>query len=205
VAFRRSRRSHRGSSRKTRKTYWNAAAMVGQEIELFQGDVATSWVKWPSGLFDAQVVSPEGSQVITPNDETWIRSITSSTVSLRLQGALPETLPCQVNIGFITWDAPNSAVAADYDNQVVGNAPSPTLDGSADWIQIIPFVFTHDAVQEIAQAETFIVSRAMRKLPPMTGVLACVSALQLLDGEASTTIDWSFFCRYALKAGYYSA
>lgn len=206
--MRRFKRSRRTSGSKRRKTYWNTANFVGQNIDLALGDVASSWAKWPSGLFDPRFTGPTGAPQLAPSEETWTRAVVQSTTQVPVQGTLPQTLPMQVVVGLIAWDSPNQADALSLENAVTnigsaGSAPSPTLRGDFDWIIRIPFCYIADNLFSFAADATFLNSRAMRKLPPTTGVLWCVSALQPLDTGATTTINWSLDVRFLLKAGYY--
>lgn len=204
--FRRSAR--RGSSGKKRKLYWGASQFVGQNQALTVLDVASFWIKWPSGLFDPQRTSPEGNSTLTASDETWSRLVISSSVQVPVQGVLPESLPSVPTIGLIAWDAASQADAESLELAITsiadpGSAPSPTLRGDLDWIIRIPFPVLSDNSVAFAADATFLNSRAMRKLPPSTGVLACVSYVQPLDVEATTVFSWTIDCRYLLKAGAY--
>jgi len=206
--FRRRRTSRRASGTKRRKTYWGNGVFVGQEIELGTEDVASSWAKWPSGLFDPDFTGPTGAPQLAPSEETWTRCVVQSTTQVPVQGALPQTLPMQVVVGLIAWDASSQADALALDNVVTsftgpGGAPSPTLRSDFDWIIRIPFQYIADNLFSFAADATFLNSRAMRKLPPSTGVLWCVSALQPLAPSEPTTINWSLDVRYLLKSGYY--
>jgi len=206
--MRRFRRSRTRRSGKSRKAYWGASQFVGQDIDLGVADVASFWVKFPSGLFDPQRLSPQGSEQLVASDETWTRLVCSSSCKVPVQGALPEDLPLLVTIGLIAWDAASQAAALSLESQITNiadpnAAPSPGLRGDLDWIIRIPFpVLTDNSVAFAADA-TFLNSRAMRKLPPSTGVLCCVSAVQPLDVNATTTINWTTDWRYLLKAGAY--
>jgi len=204
------KRSSGRSGAKRRKAFWGSNTFVGQNIDLTIGDVASDWAKWPSGLFDPDKTNAQGSEQIVPNDETWTRAVVQSTTQVPVQGALPQTLPMQVVVGLIAWDAANQADALGLDSVVTniaspGSAPSPTLRADLDWIIRIPFQYIADNLFSFAADATFLNSRAMRKLPPGTGVLWCVSALQPLDLGATTTINWSLDVRYLIKQGYYNA
>lgn len=201
------RRGTRSRSNR-RKVYWTGSNFVGQAQDLTIGDVASAWAKWPSGLFDPKILNPQGSTQITPNDETWTRAVVQSTTQVPVQGALPQTLPMEVVVGLIAWDAANQADAESLELAITnigdaGSAPSPTLRGDLDWIIRIPFCYIADNLFSFAADATFLNSRAMRKLPPGTGVLWCIAALQPLDLEASTRINWSLDVRALIKAGYY--
>jgi len=206
--MRRFRKSARRGTTKRRKTYWNSSVFVGQGIDLTVTDVASSWAKWPSALFDPRFTGPTGAPQLSPSDETWTRGVLNQTVELPLQGVVQEQLPCTVVVGLIAWDAASQADAESLEEVVTsiadpGSAPSPTLRGDYDWIIRTPFCFTRDSIFSFAADATFLNTRAMRKLPPTTGVLWCISALQPLDTEATTTVGWTLDVRFLLKAGYY--
>lgn len=206
--MRRFRRSRRSTKKSNRKVFWQSAVFAGQDVPLALTDVASFWAKWPSGLYDPRRTSPEGSTSPTASDETWTKCILQSTTQVPVQGVLPQTLPMEVVLGLIAWDAANQASADALELQVTniadpGSAPSPALRADLDWIIRVPFCYIADNLFSFAADATFLVSRAMRKLPPSTGVLICIAALQPLDAEATTTINWSVDVRYLLKSGYY--
>lgn len=201
------RRKTRGSSRKSaRKSYWAGAAFYGQDVELFSGpdtnDIASAWVKYPSGQVDsvstAGGVSPVQPRMIA-SDETLVRTIVSSNVTLRLQGLLQAHMSVDVVMGLIAWDSNDPT---ELDGVVGLEAPSPIANPQADWIIRLPFVYTVDNFSLAAQASEFITSRAMRKLPPNTGLLACIALENIFDQENTFFIDWSFDFRFLLKSGY---
>lgn len=204
------RSSRRGSSRKARKSYWTGAVFAGQNVTLTNavqpGEVATMWVKWPSGTTSFLTGEVDSGQFVVPNDETLVRTIMSSNMTLDLQGVIQSSYPVCVTVGLLTWE---SRTPADIDLVVnpPGLIPNPALDVGADWIIRQPFTFTRDNFSEGTIAELFITSRAMRKLPPLTGVLACVGiAAPIFSSEdQNLKIDWSVDVRQLMKSGYYSA
>lgn len=206
--MRRFKRTRRTSGSKRRKAYWNASVFVGQDVDLDTTSIASAWAKWPSGLYDPKFTGPTGAPQLAANDETWARAVLNQTVEFPLQGVVQAQANVEIVVGLIAWDAASQADAVSLELAVTdfgspGSAPSPTLRGDFDWIIRTPFCFTRDSIFSFAADATFLNSRAMRKLPPSTGVLWCVSALQPLDTGATVTVGWTLDCRYLLKAGYY--
>jgi len=203
--MRRRRSFRRGSSsRKSRKTYWNGFVFAGHDVVLRptfgHGDVATAWAKWPSGTpdFSDGEIDNEGAQ--TPSDETLVRTLLQCAVNL--PEALPTPLICTAVVGLITWDR---RLPAELENVVTNNVvPNPAEEWSADWIIRAPFAFVEPNLPLFSLTDLFQVSRAMRKLPPLTGILACVAIGNPLGAiEDEVTINWCVDGRFALKSGYY--
>lgn len=202
--MRRRRSFRRGSSRKVRKVYWNGFnfAGVGQVLRpsFGHGDVASFWAKWPSGTpdFGNDQIDNEGVQ--TPSDETLIKVLLNGQVRLPDQAALA---PLLVTVGLITWEA---RTPADFEAVITeGQIPNPAIEWSADWIIRQPYSFTLEGFFEIATTAQFQESRAMRKLPPNTGILCCVALGTPLGAvEDAITVDWIIDGRLCLKSGYYS-
>jgi len=203
---RRMRRS-RGRSGKSggRKTYWlgQSELFLEQPIDpgvvspaSALGEVATWWTIWPS---DAQ--DPENNDIVTSADRTLVRTIISASV--RTPQILPGfgiNEPIQFCVGLIAWDSEDGFF---FDQNIfpAGYVPDPIADKDADWIIRLPFTFPVYNLFAYNQAETFIVSRAMRKLPPKTGILACVSTLTFND-LATRSWNMSLDVRHAVRSGY---
>jgi len=208
--MRRSRRSR--GSRKARKVYWAGCTSSGQSVPFANtgfGDTFTGWAKWPSGLINFSGLDPvdQNESLATPSDETLVRTIISTNMTLNLQGVIQSSYPVTVALGLITWDAGvQTAGAVDGVILPSGQVPNPARDFGADWIMRQPFAFTRDNFSIAPQDATFIVSRAMRKLPPRTGILLVIGWEGLLFGpEDEIEIDWQTDIRMLFKSGYYSA
>jgi len=206
MPFRRkaSRRGRRSSSSR-RRVNWVASFFQGNSIVLDQPSVAVYWAKWPSGL-TGDISGTGGTILPAAVDDTWIRALVEGNVKLHTHGAVPTTNTTTVAFGLIAWDTANPAA---LEATVVGNdvAPSPVLNAGLDWLLRIPFTFVQDNFVLSISADTWINSRAMRKLPPNTGILGCLAAVDYLDTDATPiqTVSWNFDVRGAYKAGGYTA
>jgi len=191
------RRHVRRSSRSNlRKKYWSGHKFSASDLTIDGVDVVSSWARWPSGLRD-----PESDEVMA-QDETYSRVILGGIVSLQIN-VVPAAHPVTVVYGLIAWD---SIDPETFENVVTtGIAPNPAWAPFYDWIIRVPFTFTTTGQVEVIAAETFINSRAMRKLPPNTGVLACLGQQQPTEeGGGSTDVNFCFDVRHLLRQGYYS-
>lgn len=204
-------RTRRGSGRKARKSYWIGASLSIANVDFANagfGEVATGWMKWPSGLLNFQTENPteQNEGFIEPNDETLVRTIVSANCTLNLHGLVQLRALYTGVFGIIAWDAYTStAVDLDSAVQPSGVVPNPARDMGADWIIRLPFSFTRDNFSIGNIAETFIVSRAMRKLPPRTGLLGCFGFEALLaPPDDVTSFDLQADIRMLMKSGYYS-
>lgn len=195
-SFRRGFRSRGRSNRKSRKSYWSGFRFTGVGVELAGVDVATAWAHWPSGLRD-----PDSGE-ITAQDETIVRCLVGATVDVAFDVTGPN--PFVAVLGLIAWDSisPNDL----HKVVTVGAAPNPAWGAQYDWIVRIPFTFTGTGTVEVTAADTWINSRAMRKLPPNTGLLACLGLQDPILGIDSDTytMGWSADFRMLFKQGYYS-
>lgn len=203
----RSRRSNRRGSRSrgSRRTFWTHS-LVQVEGLIYETDGANAdydwlsvWLRFPSGYEDLGASSPMGS------DETLVRTISALTVAWTGAAATFET-PMNACFGIIAFDGgkkPEFYDLATFDNQASFVAPPhPIVNASDDWILRIPFQFLSDSTYGSVQAETFIQSRAMRKLPPGTGILGVFGALNLLGAATTPTWNFSWDVRMALRSGY---
>jgi len=199
----RKRRAFRSGKSTRRKLNWSSAWFAGRSVEIpNDGTTATAWLIWPRGLRN-QSGGAAVDQEITPVDETLVRMIVGANVTLDLFGITQAAVNVTGVLGIIAWDAQQQS-AGDLDGVVVGPGvvPDPVSDGGAEWIMRIPFTFTRDNFSLGNIASEFIVSRAMRKLPPRTGILACFSQIMPLDGsEDLATFDWTFDFRLLSKSG----
>jgi len=168
----RRRSSRRGSGKSRRKVHW-IGSHIWSDIGTFtEGEVATAWAKWPAGEIDTDTVNLESE----PSEETLVRSIWSPYCSIHDALGL-DTTPVWITFGLIAWDA----VLGDTLHRVVngpGSAPDPYF-GVEDWILRKSYIFCpgDDLVFMSAFPTTDVDSnsRAMRKCPPSTGILHCVS------------------------------
>lgn len=193
----------RRSSGPRRRNNWSSAFLASRSFTIpNDGSVLTAWAKWPAGLRDQGGGVPT-EQEVTSVDNTLVRTIVGANVTLDLFG-LTQT---QVNVigvfGLIAWDASQDAAGAlDGVLTAAGEAPDPARDSSAEWVIRLPFTFTRDNFSLGNIAETFIVSRAMRKLPPRTGLLMCFGNLMPLDNSNdSANFDVTFDIRMLFKSG----
>jgi len=172
------------------------------------GETATVWAHWPSGQtdFSGGSATDEGEGLPVPAEETLVRSIISCKVDAPVQGVLPGALLCTACFGFLTWDATTvSAGDIDVTLNPSGVVPNPARDWSADWVMRIPMTFTSDNFFAAPVDRIFIESKAMRKLPPRTGLLAVFGFENILAGpEESVTLTWQLDARFLWKSGYYS-
>jgi len=201
----RHRRHTRRSGGKARQVRWINSHMwsdLGQ-IGFQSGDRAVAWMKWPAGHINTQfdILLPE------PSDETLIRSIWWPSLTR------PGTDLNPVNVefwsfGLIAWDAfdPNL-----LDRQLIFandlSAPDPYF-GSDDWILKHTFIVNSPDGADFATsippgAESQVQSRAMRKLPPDTGILGVLSLHQQASAGGDTcSATFGLECRLAVKSGY---
>lgn len=197
------RRSRRGSN-KIRKVRWVDAHVWSNEVvTVAAGDRATWWAVWPEGTVESQYVNLPTA----PSDETLIRTIWWPTVSV---DSPPEGQAWFVTFGFVAWDTqdPDAFQATFWGPSNLDGGPDPYYNGP-DWIIKHTFIVANPnsgidyAFAQVPQCTEYVTSRAMRKLPPLTGVLGVVS---FHPGNALIgTLDVTFgvASRCALKSGYY--
>jgi len=204
VAFRSVRRRSRHSNRgKSRKVHWEGHLFQGTEG--FGTDLAgnytwaSSWARWPSDF-----IAPEDDTFPTPSDETVIRTITQFECSTSTNARV------NVVFGLIAFDGgrePGFYEAALFDTSSLVAPPNPATDFGEDWLIRIPNNFTGlqtgaQSLYSWAQPESFIQSRAMRKMPPGTGLLAVIGAINVLGESTVLSLTWGADTRVALKSGY---
>lgn len=200
------RRRFRGSSRSSgrrRKLNWTGGWFAGRNITLQNdGETVTFWAHWPAGLRN-ESGSGATEQELTSVDETLVKTIVSANMTLDLFGITQAQVNVIACLGFLAWDATTQS-AGDLDGVVTppGIVPHPILDHGADWLLRVPMAFTRDNFSIGNIAETFIVSRAMRKLPARTGILGVVGIEMPLDNSSdNATIDWTVDFRQLFKSG----
>jgi len=207
---RRSSRSHRRRSGSKRKLYWSGATFSANQVGLANaglGETVSFWVKWPSGLINFSGGSPTdaGESFPEANDETLIRLISSLKVDAPVQGVLPGALLATWCFGVIAWDATSvSAVDLDVAINDSGVVPNPARELAADWVFRVPVPFTSDNFFGAPTDRIFLESRAMRKLPPRTGLLGVFGYEDILaTPEEVIKFTWQLDIRTLFKQGYY--
>lgn len=199
------RRSRSGGQR--RKLNWQNGFLACRDFTLTNNfNTLTGWFKWPSGLRN-EGGGGFSSQEIVPVDETLVKTIVSANVTLDLFGVTQSAANVVCCFGLIAWDAgPQSA--GDLDGALVDPlvVPNPAADGTAEWIIRLPFCFTRDNFSIGNIASEFISSRAMRKLPPRTGILGVLGVNMPLDNSTDNCdIDATIDVRMLFKSGAYVA
>jgi len=205
MPFRRS--SRRGRSRKSgRRTFWThglwQADAIVSSTDLPGDDYNwySFWFRWPSGFEDINTGSttPQGS------DETLVRVV--SSLSSSYEGLASFVPPLDLVFGLIAFDG--GSKPEFYDLATFGSVgsfvapPHPVVDASDDWIIRIPFNFMTDGAFGSVTSESFIQSRAQRKLPPGTGILGVVGPSNLVGDPTTPTNSWSWDVRMAIRSGY---
>lgn len=204
-----SRRRHRSSSGKARKTRWGGGIFQGENVALLTGSPATSapyswvssWMRWPSGGIDP------GPNRVVPSDETLVRSLLRTSISV-IAG---NTVCFDVCMGLITFDGgsfPEFYDAATFVSNVSFVAPPhPIIDIDDDWIIRQPFPVSSASGVSVffnqIDTELWDQSRAMRKLPPSVGVLIVLGINNFISvGPPLATVNWTSDVRLALRSGY---
>jgi len=156
--------------------------------------------------FSGGSADEQGEGLMEASDETVVKTIISANVKANLQGVVQANLCATAVFGILAWEASvNTAVDLDVAVQPSGTVPNPARDFGADWIIRIPMTFTVDNFSIGNIADIFIASRAMRKLPPRTGLLGCFGYEAILAGpDAVLTWTWQYDIRHLFKSGYYS-
>lgn len=204
--FSRHRRSSRTS--KSRKTRWVGGLFQGSNVPFAAGSPVIGtpytwvsfWARWPSGEVDPQ------TDRVTPSDETLVRSLVRSQIGVLVtDGNILDMV-----IGLIAFDGgdfPDFYEAAPFTSNVSMVAPpNPIVDSDDDWIirqpyhsvsaQGLPFV------PPSLEEHTWTESRAMRKLPPNTGILCVLGVANVLALAPIVTLNWNIDIRLALRSGY---
>lgn len=201
-------RRHRRTSRSSRKTYWEGAVWQGQNILFAAGSPfiggpytwVSFWIRYPSGSVD-----PSDLRVV-PSDETLARLLIRGQLSV--QPGTGNILDIVLGVlAFDGGDFPDFYEQGVFTSNVSLVAPpNPIVDPGDDWIIRQPiFSVTATGLQFAplsVENERWTESRAMRKLPPNTGLLAVLAPVNVLDLAPTQALNWSFDFRYALRSGY---
>lgn len=204
----RGRSSRRRTGRSSRKTRWNQGVWQGLNIVFAAGSQAIGspyswvsfWAKWPAGHDDPV------SNHLEPSDETLVRSLMRT--SLTWQAGTPDIYEaCFGLIAFDGGDFPDFYEQGSYVSNVSLVAPpNPIVDADDDWIIRQPyfntsftgFSFTNPSLEDATWTE----SRAMRKLPPDTGILAVLAVTNVLSLAPVISLNWAADFRLAIRSGY---
>lgn len=203
----RGRSAHRGR-RSSRKTRWVESVWQGLNIAFLAGSPAMGspytwvsfWAKWPAGKADPL------SDRLEPSDETLVRSLLRS--SLTWDPGVADVY--QACLGLIAFDG--GEFPDFYENGIFTSntsfvaPPHPLVEGFDDWIIRQPyfntnftgFSFTNPSLEDSKWTE----SRAMRKLPPDTGILAVLGVTNVLSLAPVIQLNWAMDCRLAVRSGY---
>lgn len=209
------RHSRRSGSRSARKLRWVQSQYCDSLGMNTDTTVATAdhswvsgWLKWPGDrLFGTTELGGATATLVEPSDETLVKTIISVIASVGAGDLVPLVLtnPIFVVIGLIAFDGgadPDFFNGGIFDQSVIMAPPNPATDGDDDWIIRIPIPFVSTGQFATTTAESYIVSRAMRKLPPGKGVLAVIAPSDP-NGQAGTSvIGWGIDARMAIKSGY---
>lgn len=206
--MRRFKRHSRSRSRGSRKTRWVGGVFQGSNIPFAAGSPAIGspytwvsfWAKWPAGEVDPQ------SQRVEPSDETLVRTLVRSQIGV----LVTDGNILDIVVGLIAFDGgdfPNFYEAAPFtSNSALVAPPNPIIDADDDWIIRQPYhsvsatglPFQPPSLEERVWTE----SRAMRKLPPNTGVLAVVAVTNVLALVPIVSLNWNIDMRLAVRSGY---
>lgn len=208
------RRFHGGSRRRrtgrsSRKTRWLGSLWQGLNVLMAAGSPSIGspyqwvsfWLKWPAGSED-----PLADHRVEPSDETLVRTLLRT--SLTWQANTPDVYQaCFGAIAFDGGDFPDFYEQGSFVSNVSLVAPpNPIIDSDDDWIIRQPyantnftgFSFTNPPLENQLWTE----SRAMRKLPPNTGVLAVLAVSNALSLAPTVALNWSLDARLAVRSGY---
>jgi len=199
------RRAGRRSGKSSRKTHWTWTGIrASASLDVGEGgdpEYFSAWVRYPSGFIDPRIGH------VMPSDETLVRMIVNANVLFEGSDlTTAPTSPVHACIGFIAHDGghdPATYDAAVWAASSLGAPPHPLLDADFDWTLRLPFIFTATKSFQGPGDRIFIESRAMRKLPPQTGILMVFGPLSI-GGVANNPkgFDLGIDCRQALRSGY---
>lgn len=151
--------------------------------------VANFWFRWPSSIPDPD------NQDDSPEEDTWIKCL-STLIVAQTTGGASQSNPLIVCAGLIAWDAIDPI---DF-GLTTGIFPPPT-EHNWDWIwrSVSPSLVTNTGQGQPTSLgnETSFVSKAMRKLPPSTGVVGLLT-FQSANLE-NLLVSWSWDVRFAVK------
>lgn len=201
------RRRRRSAGRSARKTRWIGSTAQGNgSIVTDAGGGygwACQWVKWPAGRIDTLAVD---LNLVEPSDETLVRTIVFGQLMMD-PGAAGGPSPINVCAGLIAFDG--GEFPEFYENAffVEGSSfvapPHPIVRADDDWIWRFsgPSLFG-DIGWSTGGGDLANESKAKRKLPPGTGILFVVGALNYLGDDSLHGISWTFDFRMAVRSGY---
>lgn len=205
----RGRRQGRRQS-KSRKTRWLGNIWQGSNVVLAAGSPVTGtpytwvsqWAKWPAGSIDPQ------SDRVEPSDETLVRVV--QRWSLAFGSGVGNVF--QVTLGTIAFDGgefPEFYEGGIFtSNSSFVAPPHPIVNADDDWILRSSYFSTTGtglafSPTSLEDGTLWCQSRAMRKLPPNTGVLLVLAINNVLDEIAPVqAINWSVDTRLAARSGY---
>jgi len=206
---RRGLRRRSGSRRSARKTHWTWQGQRTTNIELETAENAAGspaeyisvWMRYPSGFDDPQT----GARM--PSDETLVRTIQNVTCGVNLAtllgGPINALHACWGLIAIEGGHDPSSYDGVLWNITDIGAPPHPVLDADMDWILRVPFIFVTDGSFQGPGDITFLQSRAMRKLPPDTGILGVFGAITIAAAAPQIkTFELGVDCRMAFRSGY---
>lgn len=150
--------------------------------------INNAWHKVPSGVFNTAAGEFENT------DWLLLRSMPSWAVGWELSGGGIKHVSVCYAFGLIAWDQNNDSPVS------LALQPNPIHDGNYDWLYrgVFQDVFSASAVVTPAGAygaprfDMQFDSRARRKLPTGTGLLACWGIhFQYADSSSAQTITWT--------------
>jgi len=198
MAFRRKSSSRRRSSGSRRRSHWETFFLTNDASTTVSDSVTTIWAKWPSGQIDDSDARYAQSY-ITKEDETLVRCI------MGVDWFIPSTTSKRIidlAWGLVTLDTeqPIDYELVQFDNTSAIVPPNP-LFTDTDWLwhhRVIPEVRPGIFASSGAMNDVHTVSRAMRKLPVGTGILACM-AVRTFDDEPVTDLYMGMWGRLLVK------
>jgi len=178
-----------------RQVQWGGAYFLGSEVQFIPvgpnepSDVVNFWFRWPTGNPDPL------NNDDTPPECTLIKTMSAPVIRT-------DNTSTQANdqiiifAGLISWDA---IEPLDF-GVTAGVFPNPA-DASFDWIWRTTFLLQQQNTVISASTggtESTYISKAMRKLPPGTGVVGLLSMVNF--SGVTLRVSWSWDVRYAVKA-----
>jgi len=200
--FRRSRRtSGRGARRKVKWINGQFAIdSVTFDANPDQDQWTSWWLRYPSTQSDPFVVNPG----VTPEDETLVRLLVNAQIIWEALVPAPNVPLCMC-LGAIAFDGgefPDFYDLAIFQRGVSLVAPpNPITEADDDWIIRLPFCFGSDGQIQTPGSEIFLESKAMRKLPPGTGILVVAAFRTLFDVALTPTVTLMSDWRAVIKSG----
>jgi len=161
------------------------------DIEFAAQEVAISWAYWPAGVPNFNFTPP----VVNPPDQTLVRTLTKLNAIAKSPGQSCGAL----TFGICTFDAANPE---DYEGVIVGPGIVPdSFYTNQDWVIRVTMAvpsFDSDFLGFFQTLDKEFESRAMRKLPPGTGLLACLS-WNPVDEASGMIVSWYESSYLAIK------